>query len=551
MLLRSAAVALPAMTGAGGTPDAAFKDMREDMARREFQPATHLLVKQRLDAPQQPVAVAEFTGGGRPTVYVLDSIDTRSELLFSLVKNREIAIRELASSDWPVEISEQRLRGDRRDFIDPLYLLTDIDYTVVGEEKEFGKLTMTETIVPRGSAQSVFRFDLYSRVFDSSGRPRVFNVRSVKDAAGRDLAFDHSHGSLLVVLPEKVAANQALKIRFEIDGNFLYLAGGNSAWQLGVAPWFPQPDLSGQYFTIHSLVKVRKPFVPFAPGRTIRKEVEGDYNVLESRIEKPVQFAVVHAGKYHVEEQTFEDGLTIRVASYAQANALATKKLATLAWKLIKFYEPWLGPFPFKEFNIIEINELGFGQAPPATMFITKEAFNPLQGEDNKLFSEGINERFAHEIAHQYWGHVVKMGSSEEQWVTESFAEYSSALAMKQLKGKGAYDAMVAAWRGNAKDATEVSSIALANRINIPGDYMQFVYRQYLIYDKGAYLLAALHKQLGDDKFLTFMRSLQGFFEFRFLTTKDMAALLKRVDGGKDYMPFFEQYYWGTAMPKL
>jgi len=71
--------------------------------------------------------------------------------------------------------------------------------------------------------------------------------------------------------------------------------------------------------------------------------------------------------------------------------------------QMIKFYEPWLGPFPFKEFNIIEIHELGFGQAPPATMFITKEAFNPISGADNQLFSRGINHRFAHEIAHQYW----------------------------------------------------------------------------------------------------------------------------------------------------
>ena len=68
--------------------------------------------------------------------------------------------------------------------------------------------------------------------------------------------------------------------------------------------------------------------------------------------------------------------------------------------------------------------------SPGATMFITKEAFNPLMGDDNKLFSKGINERFAHEIAHQYWGHVVKMGSIEEQWVTESFAEYSSSLVI-------------------------------------------------------------------------------------------------------------------------
>ena len=49
-------------------------------------------------------------------------------------------------------------------------------------------------------------------------------------------------------------------------------------------------------------------------------------------------------------------------------------------------------------------------------MFITKEAFDPLV-ETNQFFTQGINERFAHEIAHQYWGIVVKMPSHEEQWL--------------------------------------------------------------------------------------------------------------------------------------
>jgi len=553
MMLRCAAIELPKTGSGGASIEPQFKAMREDMGRRLGQPATHLLVKQRLDAPQTPVAVAEFSGGGKPTMYVLDGIETRSEQLFSMLKDRDMmGIAELKNFWFLIPISDQRIRGDRRDFLDPLYLLTDIDYTVTGEEKELGRISMTETIQPRGNAQSAFRFDFFSKIYDSSGRPRPFNLKSVKDATGKELSFHHANDSVLVGLPSKAAPNVPFRITFEYDGNFLNLEGGNSAWQLGVAPWFPQPDLGGQYYTIHSLVKVRKPFVAFAPGTTIRRVEEGDYNVLESRVDKPVQFAVVHAGKYHYDEQKFDDGLTVRVASYAQANPQASRKLGNLAWKIIKFYEPWLGPFPFKEFNIIEINELGFGQAPPGTMFITKEAFSPLMGEDNQLFSQGVNERFAHEIAHQYWGHVVKMGSSEEQWVTESFAEYSAALVIKKLKGKGAYDAMIATWRGDAKDAAAVSSIALANRIRIPNDAdLQFLYRTYLIYDKGAYVLAALHKQLGDDKFLTFLRSLQGFFEWKFLTTKNMVDLLKRVDPGKDYLPFFEQYYWGTEMPKM
>ena len=41
-------------------------------------------------------------------------------------------------------------------------------------------------------------------------------------------------------------------------------------WELGVRPWFPQPTLAGQFYTFHSVVHVKKPYIPFASGQTVR-----------------------------------------------------------------------------------------------------------------------------------------------------------------------------------------------------------------------------------------------------------------------------------------
>lgn len=551
LYLREHGIALPPLTGgtAGGLADA-FRKHRDEFSIVRPQNAAHLLAMRKLDAPYSAVAVAEFAGGGRPVWYTLDTIETKKESLVALQKIRDSNVRYVPGDYWTATISEQPLGRSARAFTEPRFLLTNLDYTLVAEANETAKLSVTETIEPRTGAQRVFRFALNSEVIDTARKKRDVTLTKVTDEAGNDLSFDHRANMVVVGLPKPVAANTPVKIRFEIAGNFLFHPNADSFWQLGTEPWFPQPDLNGQYYKIHSLVKVKKPYLAFAPGQTVRRAEEGDSNVVENKIDDPVQFAVVHAGKYAFDEKKYDDGLTIRVASYATNNAAAMKQLNNLAWKLIKFYEPWLGPFPFKEFNIIEINELGFGQAPPATMFITREAFNPLQSTDNMAYSKGVNQRFAHEIAHQYWGHVVKMGNEEEQWVTESFAEYCSALAVKQLKGQNGYDAMVATWRGNANDVHHVSSIPFANRIAIPNDpYASFIDRTFLIYDKGALLLASLHKQLGDSKFLSFLRSLQGFYRWRYLSTDDMPKLLAKIDPGKDYTPFFEQYYWGTDMP--
>jgi aminopeptidase N len=239
------------------------------------------------------------------------------------------------------------------------------------------------------------------------------------------------------------------------------------------------------------------------------------------------------------------------VATYAGKNSRAIKQLTNLAFGILDSYQIFLGPFPFPELNIIEMNTWGYGQAPPGTMFITKEAFNPTLGELNQLFSQGINERFAHEIAHQYWGHVVKMPSGEEQWITESFAEYSSAIFLKKLKKDGTYESLVRHWQKNASDASKFSSIMTANRVRIHGDNMQqFMTRTGLIYDKGAYLLAALHKELGDQLFLSFLKSYQTNFRWKYGSSESVGAMLKFITK-KDYTQFMDDYFYGNKMPQM
>ncbi|HYH06976.1 MAG TPA: M1 family aminopeptidase [Thermoanaerobaculia bacterium] len=548
LFLRTAAHQPPALSGDGGVDlAAAFAEHRAATAHDMRAVPEFIFAKQKIDAPQKKVVRAEMRGGKQTVAYMYDAAVAESEELYSLHKVRGTTIKQYCEANWPITLSEQPIGRERKAFQEPSYLLYDLDYTLVADG-ENATLKVVETLVPRVYAQRAFRFNLHDVYYDGNRKARRFNVRSIKDEQGKDVSFVHREGELLVSIPNKVAENEMLKLTFEIDGDFLDRPSGDSYWELGTSPWFPQPDLNGQFYTVHSVVKVKKPFVPFAPGTTVRRVEEGDYHVVENKIDKPVQFAVALAGKYAYEEET-QKGVTIRVATYAGKNTRAMKQLTNLAFKIIEFYGPFLGPFPFPELNIIEINEFGYGQAPPGTMFITKEAFNPLGAEINQIFSKGINHRFAHEIAHQYWGHVIKMGSRDEQWVTESFAEYSSSLVVKQIKGNDDYKAMISTWRANAKDAKESSSIATANRLANYGDSgTAFMNRTHLIYDKGAYLLSQLHKEIGDDAFFSFLRNYQHIYQWKFATTTDMVTLLQKLTQ-KDYTKFFEQNFWGTGLP--
>jgi hypothetical protein len=546
VLLVGGGVTMPEVSGSGGAALAdALKQHVAMYDRLRVTPKSHVLAVQKFSMPSSKVVLAEFRGAKDNIYYSLDDAD--ESLYAAYEPDTYGADRRL--SEWliPGVLSSQPVGHDHWTTPRPRFVLTAVDYTLTADGDN-ARLDITETIARSTSTQNVLQFEMDKEDFVKPGAPfRKHNIRSITDEQGRNLPFDHAVPGDLVVAIDGLSG-PSIKLKFSIDGDFLVRQGGDNAWQLYIGdPWMPLPlELNGCSFTIHSVLKVKKPFIGIAPGNTISRRDEGDYSIVENVIDKPVQFATAEGGKYAMYEEK-RGARTIRVFTYGLSNERASKQLANLAADLIDNYEYFLGPFPFTEFNIIQVNTYGYGQAPPGTMYITNEAFNPTQTFIDQIFSEGINERFAHEIAHQYWAHVVRMPSSEEQWLTESFAEYSAALVLKKMmpQGDAVYNRLVSQWRLRAKQATATAPIPYANRIAKD----EAGARTALLYDKGPYLLYAIHKEIGDVPFLTFLKSYTKSFNFKFGTTKDVAGLLGVITK-KDWKPFFDQYFWGTAMPQ-
>ncbi|ANM28872.1 hypothetical protein ABI59_03525 [Acidobacteria bacterium Mor1] len=532
---------LPELGTGGGDLGESFGEHRKYFDGVWWLPE-HALVQQLADMPQSQVAYAEIRGATEEVTYLYDGSRDKVERFCNHEKARYQGGRGLL---FEQTLSEQPVGRNRLDFVDPAFLLTHVDLDFTASKKEDAQMTVVETIIPRGMARSVFRFDFTRALADAEGDTRQYNIRSITDGQGNELAFDHRRGELLVLAASPVPANAELKLTFEVDGNFLIRPGGDSFWLLRGDGLLPSPQvLAGEYWTLDTRASVEKPWVPIAMGDTIERTEGETHNTVVSKMSRPSQLPILLGGRYYIHEESFDD-MTIRVASYGQRNKRAFQSLSQLAHKVIGFYEQFLGDFPYDEFNIIEIHDTGaWGQAPPATMFITSEAFNPLT---NQEAARGVNERFAHEIAHQYWGHVVKMGSWDEQWITESFAEYTAAMAIRQLKGDQGYSKMVGEWKRQAGLVKDAGAIPVAMRLadaSVDGNLARF----NLLYNKGPYVLYALHQEIGDDKFAAFMRNYQKGMEWQFGNTPSMVGLLKALTG-KDYQPFFDKYVYGTALP--
>jgi hypothetical protein len=440
-----------------------------------------------------------------------------------------------------------------------VHLAIDVDNAAGGRDATV--TTRARVKAARGGA-SLWRVALADDLYDDKDN-RLLPLEALSVTVdGKPARFLHHADELLVDLGRPLAAGQTAEVEVVNRGPYAMRPNNDSYWYLSTWSWYPQAPLNGELATLEMSVRTPAPFTPFASGDTVERTSANGVNTVRTRLDKPMQFPVVAAGKYHLYEEE-RDGRKVTVASYVFGKEKAAKILADLFFASAATYDQFFGvSYPFRELDVIEINSWGWGQAPPGVMFITAEAYNPINDTISRIYSQGINGRYAHEVAHAYWGHVIKMDSREEQWLTESFADYSAALAMQAMLGGKKGDRELAntvrEWKSRTEQIGEGGSIYLANYLagEDEGDYRD---RQWLLYNKGPLVLHALRQELGrqagsaekgDKYFQALLRAMQTNFGYQYGETRHLVGILDQMTGG-DWQPWFERYVYGTETPPV
>lgn len=534
--------------------DEALQPLETNLLNR--MPLGQLMAYRTANAPQARVVSAEITGEREHWVYTYDEARSYRE---SLLIQRPVSgggVTQVAM----IYVSSQPIGWTRKAPKDPDFRLAHMDVDVVATKKQFAKVTLTETLEIIRPNIRLLSFHLTSvrPGYGAVTRESLLKteVSRVTDEKGQELSFDHRGGYLLVQVPTPLANGQKIKLKFEFEGDLLGTVGDASEyWRLTPGEgWYPEPDSAGQSFTVKARVAVEKPFVAIASAKTISRSSNETHNILEASLDKPTTWFSIAAGKYKSVEMV-RNGRTVRAWGYAGISHGAEPLMKT-AHGILDFYEDLFGNVPFDELNLVEVPVVGFGQAPAGMIWLTREAFDAIGDDVNRMVaSQGavggwVNRLISHEIAHQYWGHQVKMWGEEDQWITESFAEYTSALAIRAMKkkGPGVFNAIIRDWAERAKEPSTACPIPLSNHLHIKLPTHRG-YRQGLVYYKGAYLLANLHNEIGDEKFYRFLRAYQKSFAWYPPSyNQDVPELLKAITG-KDYQKWFDDYFWGTGLP--
>lgn len=414
-------------------------------------------------------------------------------------------------------------------------------------------------------------FDLWDETVDARDRLRPYRLARLS-VDGAALPYLHRHDQLLVLLPKPLRSGEEVVLEAEIEGDLLWRPGNDSYWRLVGAPWYPNPGVGGQEWASYRItVESADPFVPFASGVVLSTEKTATGTRVSTRLDGPMQRIAVGAGRYRsVTEE--RDGTKVHVSTYVHPKPDEARRVAGIVYGVRACLEHWLGtPYPFPELQLVEMNQWGWGQAPPGVIFITQEAFltRARAGLDDGVretaawASRGINERIAHEVAHAWFPHVVKVVRSEENWLSESLSEYVSAECLRRSlpdrrQARYLFDRQLKDWSFYAKDAGDDASIYLASHLG-GGTERDFDAWRAVLYARGPLVFHAIRRELqksagseekGDELFMNWIRSYVTNFKFRPGETRHLIGILNQMTG-RDWQPFFERHVFGVETPKI
>ncbi|MDN4615279.1 M1 family metallopeptidase [Leifsonia sp. F6_8S_P_1B] len=371
-------------------------------------------------------------------------------------------------------------------------------------------------------------------------------AKRVRVAGDKRARFTQNQTHLRIRPSAPLAAGDAFSVEVSYDGSPQprRTRWGTLGWEeltdgvivaaqpSGAPSWFPCNDHPADKASYRIRVTTEEAYTVRATGELIDHAVSGGRGrwVFERPEPTATYLAAVQIGRYVVEPRRAA-GVDWVIAYPAP---LARRVLADFApvGRMLERFGELFGPYPFPSYTVVVT-------ADPLEIPLEAQAMATFGA--NHADGRGGSERLiAHELAHQWFGNSVGLGSWRDIWLNEGFACYAEWL---WSEASGGPSANTLARAHHARLRLPPHDLLLGD----PGPDDMFDDR---VYKRGACLLHALRLRLGDDRFFGMLREWTAEHRFGVVASADFERLAARY-AGEGLTDFFDAWLRERRLPSL
>jgi aminopeptidase N len=379
---------------------------------------------------------------------------------------------------------------------------------------------------------------------------------------GQVAQFDRAPGLLNIHLQNAASKGRRFVVSVEYHGkpkDGLILTndkdGKPSAtgdnWPDRVHHWIPCFDHPSAKATVKFTVTAPERDLVVANGQLNNAKADSPNTATWTYVENvpiPAYCMVIAVGEYAKSGPT-TFAVTPLTYYVPQSDANRSVKGFAAAAPSLKFFSETIAPYPYEKLALI-VGATRFGGMENSSAIVfagnllgQRSGPRPLSVAFN--IDVALEQVVAHEIAHQWFGDSVTETSWADLWLSEGFATYFAGLVIEKYDGAAAFHAYM------EKAAAAYLQYAQKTRTPIHDTETEklFDLLNPNNYQKGAWVLHMLRRQLGDD---SFFRGLKIYYNAHKNSTADSADLRAALEqaSGKDLKSFFARWVYGSGHPQ-
>ncbi len=394
------------------------------------------------------------------------------------------------------------------------------------------------------------RLEVESATVDG-GSAEVFQRKSMHAQAGNG-------GEFLLVCAHPMSAGTRHTVTIRYHGSVIrksehgYFVDDRTDWYPVSGPTLTNFDL-----TFHCPEQLHV----VSTGEVVSDEVSNGIRTVHRKTEVPEPLAGFNLGDY-VTATVKKDEYQVDCFSEKSMAAVLDPNLPGTTADILKEYTQWWSPLPIRDLAVSPIDGY-FGQGFPGLIYLSTVSYVRQEDRPKEFRGELFNSFFSdlllpHEIAHQWWGNIVRDANYRAAWLTEAMASDSAIEYLRSTKGDSAVNAVLHRYRDELCSRVNAQPLESAGPIDFGPrliDNAGFSSWHIITYEKGAWILQMLRWRLGSDNFRKLQRLMLQQFSDQPITNEDVRRLASQCAAAGDPDPslssFFETWIYGTGIPKL